>query len=383
MWTPWRIRARGTPVSGRRRSTLRLQIETLEDRLAPHCTLPAVAQGDLPFGIPVVACTADEPNAAPAAEVFTTDIAGLGLDGAVRLTVVFHFAGTESSSAPVLEYFDSAAGTWRSARASAEVAGAFRVDAARGAITIVFDETSSPSLASLNGRMFRVANAGALASLAIAGGTPVSAGSPQQPAPPGGVSGFLPPSPITAAPFTFDTRGALTPADHGIQPEIVVQTHAAFWSDPTAAEALDSGDPAVDPVPPIDPSADLPMMAWRTDEAAVLAAALSEAASGQGSQHNAGAEHDGIEGIVLIPAPAITREVIVERTLAEGGPARLVLAFIVFGWSSLRGPKLLDRAREGHISRRQTNHPDRRPGPLWHPRHSTTIARAPPRTRKR
>src|SRR5262249_29201699 len=225
MWTPAGIRARGTPASGRRRSTLRLQLEPLEDRLAPHCTLPAVAQADLPFGIPVAACTADEPNAAPAAQIFTTDIAKLGLDGAVRLTVVFHFAGT-SSSEPVLEYFDSAAGTWRAARASTEVPGASHVDAARGEITIVFDETSSPTLASLNGRMFRVGNTGTLTSLVIAAGTPVSAAAGQQPALPGDVSGFVPPSPLSSAPFTFDTRGALTPADHGIQPEVVFQTHA-------------------------------------------------------------------------------------------------------------------------------------------------------------
>src|SRR5262249_33941826 len=152
-------------------------------------------------------------------------------------------------------------------------------------------------------RVFRVANAGALASLVIAAGTPVSAPTARQPAPAGPVSGFVPQPQTSFAPFTFDTRGALTPADHGIQPEVVFQTHAAFWNDPTAAESLDSSDPIVDPVPvpPIDPSADLPMMAWRTDDAAVLAAALSGAASEQSSQHIAGARHEDIQDIVLIP----------------------------------------------------------------------------------
>src|SRR5262249_61881538 len=107
------------------------------------------------------------------------------------------------------------------------------------------------------------------------------------------------------------------------------------------------------------------------------------AAREQNPHHSAAAEGGGVWVFFCVPPPAVTREVIVERTVAKGGPARLVLAVVVFGWSSLRGPKLLDKVREGHDSRRQTSHPDRRPGPLWHARHSTTIPRPPPPTPNR
>src|SRR5262245_7186576 len=110
MFAAWRTRTR--PSVPNRRAALRLQLEALEDRLAPHCTLPAVAQGGLPFGIPLVACTADQPAAPTAPAVFTTDIAHLGLDNATQLTIVFHFDGGLSPGM-VLQYFDDAGGAWR------------------------------------------------------------------------------------------------------------------------------------------------------------------------------------------------------------------------------------------------------------------------------
>jgi hypothetical protein len=390
MWAGWEDRTHSRPTPARRRSSLRLQLEALEDRLAPHCTLPAIAQTDLPFGIPVVACTADDATAPPAAQVYTTDIAGLGVDGATELTVVFHLERS-LSSAPVLEYFDSAAGTWRVVRPSAQVPNALSIDSANGRITIVFDDPSSPSLASLNGRLFRVEDAGALMSLVVAGSTSAPAGSAPElslaKAPLTGASGFVAADPFTAAPFLFDTRGALTPADHAAQPEFVFQTHAAFWSDPTGADALDSGDALPEPAPPAEPGGparDAAMMAQSRDALGPADAIWDQSRQSTPAQPaacNADVAPEDPDALVLLPRALLSREIIVQRTHAQGGPARLLLVTIVFGWGSLRGPKLLDRLSRRPNSRQRPRHPDRSAGRLWHPRHSTTIPRAPPRMR--
>src|SRR5262249_40506393 len=134
-------RPRGSRAAVRR--SLRPQLELLEGRLAPATTLPLVAQGTLPFGIPVVAWTPD--GGTTAANVFTLQLAGLGVDHTRNLTVVFHYEGA-SNSAPTLQFWNHSSQSWQDVQGSSAIAGSMTADVSRHAITVVLDETSNPAL---------------------------------------------------------------------------------------------------------------------------------------------------------------------------------------------------------------------------------------------
>lgn len=226
----------------------RLHLEALEDRLAPSCTLPLIAQAELPFGIPVVSCAADGPVEGDG-NVLRMDLSHPGLAGAGAITVVFHFAGTFTPAARV-EYFDGGTQTWRPLQPSTRVADSLTVDAGRKTITLIFDESSTPALSTLDGRLVRLSDDGVLQSVVVE--PPAAAETIPLPslAPPAILaSGFFDPEPPTAPRLPLLQSSGFGVADsvsEPVQPEVVIQTHTAFWTE----APVESVDPETTPQPP-------------------------------------------------------------------------------------------------------------------------------------
>ena len=84
------------------------------------------------------------------------DVRAIGIGAADRLVVRFSYRAPAGSPAPSLEFFDPRRGAYVPVRGSTRVPNSLVVDTAAQTITVIVDDTSTPSLASLTLTRFAV-----------------------------------------------------------------------------------------------------------------------------------------------------------------------------------------------------------------------------------